>query len=38
MGAERAEEFGAGNAAEGGRLVRLHADRVLAEADIAGYA
>jgi PPOX class probable F420-dependent enzyme len=38
MGADRADEFGARNASEGELLVRLHADRVLAEADIAGYA
>jgi PPOX class probable F420-dependent enzyme len=37
MGADRAEEFGARNAVEGELLVRLHADHVFAEADIAGY-
>jgi PPOX class probable F420-dependent enzyme len=36
MGAERAQEFGERNA-EGELLVRLHADHVLAQADIAGY-
>jgi PPOX class probable F420-dependent enzyme len=35
MGADRAEEFGRRNAMEGELLVRLHADHVLAEADIA---
>ena len=37
MGAERAEEFGRRNAAADELLVRLHADHVLAEIDIAGY-
>jgi hypothetical protein len=37
MGAGRAEEFGERNAIEGELLVRLHADHVLAQADIAGY-
>jgi PPOX class probable F420-dependent enzyme len=37
MGAERAEEFGERNAIEGELLVRLHADHVLAQTDIAGY-
>jgi PPOX class probable F420-dependent enzyme len=37
MGAERAEEFGERNAAEGELLVRLHADHVFAQSDIAGY-
>src|SRR5512132_3674444 len=36
MGADRAEEFGERNAIEGELLVRLHADHVLAQADIAG--
>src|SRR3954462_2900248 len=36
MGAERAEEFGARNAAEGELLVRLRPGRGLAEADLAG--
>ena len=35
MGADRAEEFGRRNAVEGELLVRLHADHVFAEADIA---
>ncbi len=34
MGAERAEEFGARNAAEGELLVRLRPTHVLAEADL----
>jgi PPOX class probable F420-dependent enzyme len=37
MGPDRAAEFGERNAAEGELLVRLHADHVLAQADIAGY-
>jgi PPOX class probable F420-dependent enzyme len=37
MGADRAAEFGERNAIEGELLVRLHADHVLARADIAGY-
>jgi PPOX class probable F420-dependent enzyme len=37
MGADRAEEFGARNAVEGELLVRLHADHVLAQTDIAGH-
>ena len=37
MGADRAEEFGERNAIEVELLVRLHADHVLAQADIAGY-
>jgi PPOX class probable F420-dependent enzyme len=35
MGAERAEEFGARNAADGELLVRLRPAHVLAEADLA---
>ena len=35
MGAERAEEFGARNAAKGELLVRLRPTHVLAEADLA---
>jgi hypothetical protein len=35
MGPDRGEEFGRRNAVEGELLVRLHADHVLAEADIA---
>ena len=35
MGADRAEEFGRRNAVPGELLVRLRAERVLAEADIA---
>jgi PPOX class probable F420-dependent enzyme len=38
MGADRAEEFGQRNAAMDELLVRLHADHVFAQADIAGYA
>ena len=37
MGAERAEEFGKRNAAADELLVRLHADHVFAETDVAGY-
>jgi PPOX class probable F420-dependent enzyme len=37
MGSERAEEFGRRNAVPGELLVRVHAERVIAEADIAGY-
>jgi PPOX class probable F420-dependent enzyme len=37
MGADRADEFGARNAVDGELLVRLHADHVFAQADIAGY-
>jgi PPOX class probable F420-dependent enzyme len=37
MGAGRADEFGERNAMEGELLVRLHADHVLAQADIAGH-
>ena len=36
MGADRAEEFGRRNAAVDELLVRLHADHVFAQADIAG--
>ena len=36
MGADRAEEFGERNAVEGELLVRLHADHVFAQADVAG--
>ena len=36
MGADRAEEFGKRNAVEGELLVRLHADHVFAQTDIAG--
>jgi PPOX class probable F420-dependent enzyme len=36
MGADRAEEFGRRNAVPGELLVRLHADHVFAELDIAG--
>lgn len=35
MGAERAEEFGRRNAVPGELLVRLHPDRIIAEANIA---
>ena len=37
MGADRAEEFGRRNAIAGELLVRLHADHVFAQADVAGY-
>jgi PPOX class probable F420-dependent enzyme len=37
MGAGRGEEFGRRNAVEGELLVRLHADHVFAQTDIAGY-
>jgi PPOX class probable F420-dependent enzyme len=37
MGSDRAKEFGERNAMEGELLVRLHADHVLAQADVAGY-
>ena len=37
MGADRAAEFGERNAVDGELLVRLHADHVFAQADIAGY-
>ena len=36
MGAGRAEEFGRRNAVPGELLVRLHFDRVIATADVAG--
>jgi hypothetical protein len=36
MGAERADEFGARNAAEGELLVRLRPTHVLAQADLTG--
>ena len=35
MGADRAEEFGRRNAVPGELLVRLRAERVVAEADVA---
>jgi hypothetical protein len=37
MGPDRAEEFGERNAVDGELLVRLHADHVFAQSDIAGY-
>ena len=37
MGADRAAEFGERNAVEGELLVRLHADHVFAQTDVAGY-
>ena len=37
MGADRAEEFGRRNAVPGELLVRLHPERVIAHADVAGY-
>jgi hypothetical protein len=36
MGADRAEEFGRRNAVPGELLVRLHVERVIATADVAG--
>ncbi len=36
MGADRAEEFGARNGVPGELLVRLHADRLRADFDVAG--
>jgi hypothetical protein len=36
MGADRAEEFGARNAAPGELVVRLRPERVIAETDLAG--
>jgi PPOX class probable F420-dependent enzyme len=36
MGADRAAEFGRRNAVPGELLVRLHPDRVIATADVAG--
>ena len=37
MGAGRADEFGRRNAVPGELLVRLHPERVIATADVAGY-
>ena len=37
MGSDRAEEFGRRNAVQGELLVRLHPERVIATADVAGY-
>jgi PPOX class probable F420-dependent enzyme len=37
MGRDRAEEFGRRNAVPGELLVRVHAERVIAETDVAGY-
>lgn len=37
MGADRAKEFGRRNAVLGELLVRLHPERVIANADVAGY-
>jgi PPOX class probable F420-dependent enzyme len=37
MGDDRAEEFGRRNAVPGELLVRVTADRVIAETDVAGY-
>ena len=37
MGNARAEEFGRRNAVPGELLVRVEADRIIAEADVAGY-
>jgi hypothetical protein len=37
MGTERAEEFGRRNAVPGELLVRVKPDRIIAQADVAGY-
>lgn len=37
MGKDRAEEFGRRNAVPGELLVRVRAERIIAEADVAGY-
>jgi PPOX class probable F420-dependent enzyme len=37
MGAQRAEEFGRRNAVPGELLVRITPERVISEADVAGY-
>jgi PPOX class probable F420-dependent enzyme len=37
MGQDRAEEFGRRNAVPGELLVRVEADRIIAETDVAGY-
>jgi PPOX class probable F420-dependent enzyme len=37
MGSDRAEEFGRRNAVPGELLVRVKPDRIIAEADVAGY-
>jgi hypothetical protein len=37
MGEDRAEEFGGGNVAPGEFPVRVTPQRVIAEADVAGY-
>jgi hypothetical protein len=37
MGPDRAEEFGRRNAVPGEMLVRVAQERVIAEADVAGY-
>lgn len=37
MGEDRAEEFGRRNAVPGELLVRVTPDRIIAEADVAGY-
>lgn len=37
MGADRADEFGRRNAVPGELLVRLHPERVIATADVAGH-
>jgi PPOX class probable F420-dependent enzyme len=37
MGADRAEEFGRRNAVPGELLVRVRPERVIAQADLAGY-
>ena len=37
MGAERAAEFGARNAVPGELLVRVTPERVISDADVAGY-
>jgi PPOX class probable F420-dependent enzyme len=37
MGVDRAEEFGARNAVPGELLIRVRAERVISNADVAGY-
>jgi PPOX class probable F420-dependent enzyme len=37
MGQDRAEEFGRRNAVPGELLVRVKADRIIAQSDVAGY-
>jgi hypothetical protein len=37
MGADKADEFGRRNAVPGELVVRLRPERVIAQADVAGY-